>query len=248
MTLQVLKAKLYELPRTPSAWVIAALACAGPLAGLTVIFAVFPVQDADDIRAQLSWAASAGSVMILFGVVQAAGEYRHRTIIPLLLAAPRRGAAVAGQLLAYAVAGAVVGLVAALGVLAFAAVWLRAEGTPFEIGAGAIAVAVLGSAFYTTLATVLGAGLGMLARNQVAAAIAVLVYVQMVDPNLAMAFPDYGQFGPIALGAAISGSPPQTGGPGQQLLAWPAATAIWTGAALILALAGLLATLRREPT
>jgi ABC-2 type transport system permease protein len=184
--------------------------------------------------------------MILFGVVQAAGEYRHRTIMPLVLAEPRRAQAVIGQLLAHAVAGALAGLVAALGVLAATAVWLAAEGTAFAVGGGSVAVALLGGTLYTALATVLGAGLGMLARNQVAATIAVLVYVQVVDPNLAMAVPRYGQFGPIALGSAMSGSPPQQGGPGQQLLPWPAATGVWLAAALVLALAGLLASRRRE--
>jgi ABC-2 type transport system permease protein len=246
MTLRVMKTKLYEWRRTPSAWVIAGLASVAPLVGLVVIFIVFGVNGPDEIRGQLSWISAAGTIMVLFGVVQAAGEYRHRTIVPLALAEPRRIPAVTGQLLAYALAGALVGLAAGLVVLAVTAIWLAVNGTPFDAGAGAVVVAILGGTLYTVLATVLGAGLGMLVRNQVAATIAVLVYVQVVDPNLAMAVPSYGQFGPTALGTAMSGSPPQPGGPGQQLLAWPVATALWTAAALLLALAGWLATRRRE--
>lgn len=246
MTLRVARAKLYEWRRTPSAWVIAALAVLAPLAGLIVIFIVFDMRGPNDIRAQLGWSGAAGSVMILFGVVQAAGEYRHRTIVPLVVAEPRRVHAVTGQLLAHAIAGALAGLAAALGVLTATAAWLAVEGTAFAAGGASVAVALLGGTLYTALATVMGAGLGMLARNQVAATIAVLVYVQIVDPNLSMAVPAYGQYGPIALGTAMSGSPPQEGGPGQQLLSWPAATGIWMAATLVLVIAGLLAARRRE--
>jgi hypothetical protein len=57
MTLRVLRAKLQEWRRTPSAWVITVLAILAPLAGLIVIFIVFDVRGPDDIRAQLGWTA-----------------------------------------------------------------------------------------------------------------------------------------------------------------------------------------------
>jgi hypothetical protein len=68
----------------------------------------------------------------------------------------------------------------------------------------------------------------------------------MVDPPLAQAVPAYGKFGATALGMAMSGGVPAPSGPGQQLLAWPLAMAVWGGAAVLFALGAAYVTRRRE--
>jgi hypothetical protein len=242
----VVRATLYELRHTPSAWWLAGLAVLYPLVVIGLLLGLLDVGwDRDGLRSLLASASSVGALMMLFGVVQAAGDYRHRTIVPLMLARPTRTSAVVGRLAAYAAAGVAVGLTAAILSVALTYGWLTASGARFDLGAGALAAIILGTTAYTALGTVLGGGLGALARNQVAAAIAVFFYA-MLDPPLAQAIPAYGRFSLTALGIAMSGGPPAEGGPGQRLLPWPAATAVWTGAALLLAAAGLLATRRRE--
>ena len=72
------------------------------------------------------------------------------------------------------------------------------------------------------------------------------VYLVMVDPPLAQAVPAYGKFGATALGMAMSGGVPAPGGPGQQLLAWPLAIAVWGGAAAPFAVGAAYVTRRRE--
>jgi hypothetical protein len=242
-----MRSTLYELWRTPSAWWLAVVAVLYPLVVIGLLLGLLDVAwDSVGLRSLVASASGAGALMVLFGVVQAAGDYRHRTIVPLVLARPDRTGAVIGRLAGYAVAGAVVGLIATILSIALAYGWLTASGAGFDIGAGALAALLVGATGYAMLGSVLGGGLGALARNQVSAAIAVFVYVAMLDPPLAQAIPAYGRFGPTALGIAMSGGLPAEGGPGQRLLPWPAATAVWAGAALLLVTAGMVATSRRE--
>ena len=110
-----------------------------------------------------------------------------------------------------------------------------------------IALHVVPLAAVTDVAlVVLGGGLGALARNQVAAAIGVFVYLGSIDPLLAQAVPGYGEFGPTALGIVLSGGSPQPGGPGQHLLPPLIAAAVYLSYTAVSATAGLLAVARRE--
>jgi ABC-2 type transport system permease protein len=245
--MRVTRSTLYELRHTPSAWWLGALAVTYPLVVIGLLLGLLDaVWDSDGIRSLLASASAVGALMVLFGVVHAAGDYRHRTVLPLMLAHPGRTPAAAGRLAAYAAVGAGVGLAATILSIALTYGWLAASGVPFDIGAGALAAVLLGATGYSALGAVLGGGLGALARNQVTAAIAVFVYLAMLDPPLAQVIPAYGRFGPTALGIAMSGGPPAEGGPGQRLLPWPVATAVWAGGALLLAIAGITATRRRE--
>lgn len=245
---RVLRAKLFELRHTPSAWWLVAATVVYALTVVLLLLALLDVPSWDEagLRALLASAGGSGALMVLFGVVYAAGEYRHRTIVPLTLAEPRRVPALVGQLLAYAVAGLATGFVATSVSLVAAYSWLSVRGEPFDLGAGALLALVVGGAVYTALGAVLGGGVGALVRNQVAAAIVVFAYLAMVDPPLAQAIPAYGKFGPTALGIAMSGGVPAPGGPGQELLVWPLATAVWGGAAVLFAVAASYVTRRRE--
>lgn len=249
-TRRVLRAKLFELCRTPSAWWLAGGTAIYALIVVLLLLALLDVPSWDEagLRALLASAGGSGALMVLFGVVHAAGEYRHRTIVPLMLAEPRRSPALAGQLLAYAAAGLCTGCLATSVSVVAAYGWLSVRGEPFDMSVAAVTAVIVGGAVYTALGSVLGGGIGALVRNQVAAAVIVFAYVAMVDPPLAQAIPAYGKFGPTALGIAMSGGLPAAGGPGQQLLAWPVATAVWSGIALLLAFAAAYVTRRRDIT
>jgi len=245
---RVLRAKLFELRATPSAWWLAAGTAGYGVAVVVLLLALLDVvaEDEGALRALLASSGGGGALLVLFGIVFAAGEYRHRTIIPLVLAEPRRLPALTGQLAAYAVAGLITGLVATSASLVVAFGWLSARGDPFVLGAGAVVAIVAGGAVHAAVGAVLGGSVGTLLRNQVAAAIAVFVYLAMVDPVLAQAVPAYGRFGPTALGIALSGGVPAPGGPGQRLLPWPLAAMVWGGTAVLCAVAAAAVTRRRE--
>lgn len=245
---RALRAKLFELCRTPSAWWLMAATAVYALAVVLLLLALLDVPSWDEagLRALLASAGGSGALMMLFGVVQGAGEYRHRTIVPVALAEPRRVHALAGQLVAYAAAGFVAGLAATSIATVAAHTWLSVHGEPFLLDAGAVATVIVGGAGYTAIAALLGGGLGALARNQVAAAIVVFAYLAMVDPPLAQAVPEYGRFGPTGLGIAMSGGVPAPRGPGQELLSWPLAALVWGGVAMLCAVAAAVVTRRRD--
>jgi hypothetical protein len=63
---------------------------------------------------------------------------------------------------------------------------------------------------------------------------------------LAQAVPEYGQFGPTALGIVLSGGSPQPGGPGAHLLPPALALSVYLGYAGLFTATGLIALRRRE--
>jgi hypothetical protein len=157
-----------------------------------------------DVRDLLSVAGFSGLLALVLGVVVGAGEYRHGTIAWTLLVTPQRLRAVSAQAVACAVAGAMIGLTAFLLATAVAIPWLSAKDVPLppvsellELVAGVVA--------YAGLAAALGAGLGALLRNQVAAVVIVLVGLFVVDPTLAALDESVAGFTLSGLGAAISG-------------------------------------------
>ena len=125
-------------------------------------------------------------LLILFGLVGAAGEYRHRTAAPAALAA---GGDHGRVLLARAGAYAVTGL--ALGALT-AAVSLALglplpSGSPVQsLGSGTIAAVAVGSVVGAGLCAIMGVAAGALVRNQVAGVIGALILMFVAMPLIAI--------------------------------------------------------------
>jgi ABC-2 type transport system permease protein len=158
-----------------------------------------------DVRDLLSVAGFSGLLALVLGVVVGAGEYRHGTIAWTLLVTPQRLRAVSAQTVACALAGAVIGVTAFVLAAAVAIPWVSAKDVPLpplsellELIAGVVA--------YAGLAAALGAGLGALLRNQVAAIVIILVGLFVVDPTLAALDDSVAGFTLSGLGAAISGA------------------------------------------
>lgn len=244
---RVVQAELIKLRGTPSVWMLAALALTAVLLSVVFTTVLQEIQTVDDARSLLSYSGTGGIIVILLGLVVSAGAYRHRTIVPTTLADPGRARSFWGQIVALGLVGLLVGLLASALTTAVVLAGVSILSDVPTPTAGDVAAAVAGGTLYTTIAAVLGGAIGALARNQVAAAIAMFVYLTMVDPLVGMAIPGFGQFGPIALGIAMGGaSPDVTGGPGAQLLAPVVAGTVWFGYAAVLSVAALVSTLRRE--
>lgn len=117
--------------------------------------------------------------MLVLGIIAAGGEYRHKTIIPAMLVAPRRGALVIAKVIGVTVAGVVLsGLTFGLG-LATAVAELSARGTyhlPADTGrlfAGAVIAA--------TLFGIIGVALGYITRSTVAAVVGAVGWVLFAE-------------------------------------------------------------------
>lgn len=164
-------------------------------------------------------------VLVLFGIVGAAGEYRHRTAAPAVLAAGRRRErlliARAG---AYAVTGLAVGALTAAVTLALGLPLLGREPGP-GIGAGAIAAVVAGSVVGAGLCSVMGAAAGALVRVQVAGVVGTLVLAFVVTPLVSVVNETAVQYTPFGAAVVMAGDPHGTlswGGAGLVLAAWTA--------------------------
>ena len=194
-----------------------------------------------DVRDLLSVAGFSGLLALVLGVVVGAGEYRHGTIAWTLLVTPQRLRAVSAQTVACALAGAVIGVTAFVLATAVAIPWLSAKDAPLppmsellELVAGVVA--------YAGLAAALGAGLGALLRNQVAAIVIILVGLFVVDPTLAALDESVAGFTLSGLGAAINGAD----GDSSQLLEPVVAGVVWALYALLFVALAAIRTANRD--
>lgn len=263
-----LRAEFLKLFTTRIWWILAIIvvlyvgAVSGGL-GAALGYATGDVEGAGLPDTQLSgliysFAVSLGYVFpVLLGTLTVTGEYRHQTLTPTFLATPRRGVVLAAKV----VSGLVMGLAA--GVIAFVA----------SVGAGAGALAIFGAPagldssdtwaligrglLAMALWGIIGVGLGVLVRNQVAGIIIVLAFTQFVEPLLrtaAMALPalKIGPYLPGAASDALVGSSfyslMQTAGVGSAGLDWWAGALVLLGYAVVLIVAGHLLGWRRDIT
>ena len=187
-----------------------------------------------------------GFLLMVLGVVGAAGEYRHRHDH---LDVPRRpgpapGAGREGDRLRHLRdrRGAPLGSDRDRDLRP----WLSGDGhslSSLGIDAGALAGIVAGAIAYIAISAMLGVGIGALFTNQVAAVVVVLLFPLLVDPALSALIDGYGRFGLSGLGLALSGSTGENGG--VELFSPFAAAAIYLGyAAVILAAAAEVSTRR----
>lgn len=198
--------------------------------------------DVPTLRTVFASAGSASVIVLVLGIIGMTTEYRHMTITSSLLATPRRGRMLTAKLIVYAALGLLEGLLCTVFavVLAVAMLPLRDHapvewGTVAQIGAGVLlAFAIYG---------VLGVAVGALIRNQVAAIVAALVWVMLVESLIVAFLPKVGKWLPG--GAATAVLQAGTGMPGQtETTALP----VWGGAVVMLAYAVVFAVLAARTT
>jgi ABC-2 type transport system permease protein len=131
----------------------------------------------DSVRAP---ARVLGFVLLLIGVLASAGEHRHHTVVPTLLAEPRRNRVVAAKVAAIAGLGAVAALSVAALVAAVSVPMLATHDAPAQhlagVPAGVLAMVVTAAGY-----GVIGVALGLLLRNQTAALVTALVWQFVVE-------------------------------------------------------------------
>jgi ABC-2 type transport system permease protein len=181
---------------------------------------------------------------LLLGILGMAGEFRHQTVTQTFLVTPDRGRVVAAKLVAYPLAGIALALATLAVTAAVGAGWLAANGiTPSLLDARlgrVVGVAVLGAG----LCGLVGVGVGVLVRNQVAALVGTLVWVLVVEGLLMglVNIPSLGRWLPSAAAAAAITSP------GGAHLSRLAGTLVFAGYGLALAVVGTRLMVRRDIT
>ena len=156
--------------------------------GILVVVTVIDTPAADlareDDQAGMYGAAATGIIFILLlGVMIMSGEFRHGTITQTLLITPNRWKVLGAKLIAAAIGGFVIGVIAEVFTFVLFVPLLKLKGVDivFEDEARSF---VIGSILATTLWGPLGVAVGSLMRNQVAAIIVVFAGLLIVEPIL----------------------------------------------------------------
>lgn len=158
-----------------------------------------------DARSALSSGAITGLVAIVYAAATAGGEVARGGLGLALIARPDRRSAVRDRLLAYAVAGALLGAAGAVmaATLTYALLGFGGAALP---AVGDLATRVLGTVLYTALMGALGAALGLLARSAAPPVIAILVVLLFLEPLFAGLSDPVARWGPGGAGASLTRS------------------------------------------
>lgn len=218
--------------------------------GLTVLIVVLSglLSNADRLTStsdQLGLFSTGGIALIfsgLAGVLLITSEYRYGTIHPTFVFTPRRGRVLSAKLAAGLLAGLVFGVAGVGLALGIGSLILSARGIPSALSAGKITLLVFGGLAGIALRGAFGVGLGAIVRNQVAAVIGLLAWDFVVNGLLFGLAPSVGRFMPTTAANALMGLKTT------HLLSPAAGGAVLVGWTVMLALAGLVLTQRRDVT
>jgi hypothetical protein len=178
-----------------------------------------------DKRDAVAVGSGLSAIVLLYGIVGSASEYRHRTLAPALLVAPGRARLLAARMLAYGLAGLVLGALMIVIALAIGVPLLAGQPGP-DLGGSDYAKVVGGGLLACALAAMLGVGWGALIANQVFAVISAIVWLFVLEPLISPISHDAYTYTISQTATAVAGA----SGDGQTLV-WAAALAVlavWT--------------------
>ena len=149
---------------------------------LTLTLAADP-ETIRDKRGAIGFGSGISAMLLIYGVVGATGEFRHRTLAPAVLIAPDRSRLVVARILAYGLT-AVLAAVAIGGITFLLGLPLLAGASGPDLRSSDVLGVASGGVLACTLCAMLGVGAGTLIRNQVAAVVGVLVWLFVAEPLL----------------------------------------------------------------
>ena len=153
------------------------------------------------------WGTSIGALFAaLVGAMSITAEIRHGTIRPTFLATPNRNRVIAAKLLAAALLGFGVGLLAEALTAALEAVGLAIRGIHIQLTAGDYLQLLAGGAAAAAFFAAIGLGVGALVRQQVGAVAGLTIWLILIETTLIGNVPSAGKFAPGAAAGAIAGA------------------------------------------
>jgi ABC-2 type transport system permease protein len=217
----LLRGELIKATTTRTVFAFAALGVAVALANVLIVTLSEDLVTVADKREAI---AGIPMLLILFGVVGAAGEYRHRTAAPASLASgSRRGLLLLARAGAYAVTGLVLAAVASAVALALGLPLLSSEPGP-GLGSSDMAAVAAGSVAGAALCAIMGVAAGALVRNQVAGVVGALILMFVATPLLIHVSETAAELTPFGAAIVLAGDPTadtlSSGGAGLVLAAW----------------------------
>lgn len=182
----------------------------------------------------------------LLGALSITNEIRHGLIRPTLLATPKRARVIAAKAAASLIGGAMFGLLAEAIAVAVGSTGLAGRGIPIAPSVGDFAQLLIGGAAAAALWATIGVSIGAVVRNQVGAAIGLVVWLLFAEMTLIGSVPSVGKLLPGASAAALAGAMLQQTA---TYLLVPALGGLLIAAYAAAAFgAGLIATARRDIT
>jgi ABC-2 type transport system permease protein len=179
-------------------------------------------------------------LLILFGLVGAAGEYRHRTAAPAAVAAGgRRGRLLLARAGAYALTGIILGALATGVALTLGLPLLSGEPGP-SLGSGQIAAVATGSVVGAALCAIMGVAAGALVRSQVAGVVGALTLMFIATPLLIQVNEKAAELTPFGAAVTLAGDPTA------DKLSWGSAGLVLAAWTLPLLLAAIVVERRRD--
>jgi ABC-2 type transport system permease protein len=175
--------------------------------------------------------------LLIFGIVGATGEYRHRTIAPAVLIAPGRGRLTVARLIAYMLTALAVGVAMVVVALALG---LPLTSGGESLGGTDYATVVGGGLIVAVLTTALGVGVGVLVRNQVAGVVGALIWLFILSPALQLIDEDLPGYTTLPA-AGVAG-----GAHSDMNLSWAKAVIVLVAWAAVFFAAALLVDRRRD--
>lgn len=198
-----------------------------------------------------AWSTGSGGTLFaaILGVVMMTAEYRYQTITTTFLVTPRRTRVVVAKLAATVVVGVLLALAVLVLSGAVVLVTVLASGGDLAF-TGTIARIVVGVLAVLALYTLFGLGLGALVRNQVAAIVAVIVWMFLVDTivNAIPALQPAGKWTPGGAAQALTTTSNSFGADTSYLLPPWAGALVLLGYAVLFAVLASATTLRRDIT
>jgi ABC-type transport system involved in multi-copper enzyme maturation permease subunit len=204
-----------------------------------------------------SLASAVGYVFpLLIGTLLVTGEFRHKTLTPTFLATPRRGRVIWAKLLAGALFGVLYAVIAIVVAVGPSAAVLAAFGLETGLGSADTWAMLARILLAFVLWVIVGIGVGLVVRNQVAAVVIVLAFTQFVEPLLRFAgafvtaLADVADYLPGAASDALVGSSIFTAATtgGDAGLPWWGGALVLLGYGLALTLIGYISGWRRDVT
>jgi ABC-2 type transport system permease protein len=192
----------------------------------------------DDKRAAVSFGGVLAIVLLIYGVVGATGEFRHRTLAPAVLIAPDRVRLVVARMGAYGLSAALFGIAMAAGAFAIGIPLLADTGGADLSGTDYASVAA-GGLIDAILCVVLGVAFGTLVRNQVGAVVGLFVWVLILEPLVGLIDGDWLKY-------TVHISTGSLGVGGNDDASLLTAAVVLTGWVVALAVAGALVDRRRD--
>jgi ABC-2 type transport system permease protein len=234
-----------KLRTTRTPWLLLAASLVVIVAGVAGVMARSPdLGDPATVAAAMGHVGLVSLFTLVLGVLAVAGEHRHGTATDTYLSEPRRGRVLAAKLVVTTLAGAALGVAAAVAGLAATAAWYAAEGGSLDLTSAAVARTTLGGVGWCAAFAAIGVGVGALVRNLAGAVTAALAWLALVEGVAGdLVGDDLAQWLPFRAGTALGNLPAATG---EAALGQGAAAAALVAYAVLLAALAVSTTVRRD--